>query len=74
MDLLPQADVREIGELVDRSRRSFPEEPLILYHHGMAQYGNNNSAEAKKSLSKFLTLSPADPHARKAKEVLAAVS
>ena len=59
-----------LTEAVDR----FPEEPLILYHHGMAQYGNNNSAEAKKSLSKFLTLSPADPHARKAKEVLAAVS
>ena len=59
-----------LTEAVDR----FPEEPLILYHHGMAQYGNNNSVEAKKSLSKFLTLSPADPHARKAKEVLAAVS
>ena len=52
----------------------FPEEPLVLYHYGLAQYGNNNSEEAKKSLSKFLTLSPADPHARKAKEILAAIS
>lgn len=51
-----------------------PEHPLILYHYGMAQYGNGNSAEAKRSLAKFLTLSPADAHVVQAKEVLAALS
>lgn len=51
-----------------------PESPIVLYHYGMAQYANNNTDEAKQSLSKFLTLSPDDPHARQAKEALAALS
>jgi hypothetical protein len=40
----------------------------------MAQYANTNSVEAKKALAKFLKLSPDDPHAREAKEALAALS
>jgi TolA-binding protein len=51
-----------------------PEDPIVLYHYGMAQYANNNTDEAKQSLSKFLTLSPDNPHARQAKEALAALS
>jgi tetratricopeptide (TPR) repeat protein len=52
---------------------SLPESPVILYHYGMAQYRNNNNVEAKKSLTKFLTLSPDNPDASKAKAVLAAM-
>ena len=59
-----------LKEAVDR----LPEHPVILYHYGMAQYANNNSVEAKKSLAKFLTLSPDNPDAPKAKEVLASLS
>ena len=51
-----------------------PEDPIVHYHYGMAQYANNNPDEAKQSLSKFLTLSPNDPHVPKAKEALAALS
>jgi Flp pilus assembly protein TadD len=60
--------------LLKESVDQLPEHPLILYHYGMAQYANNNSDEAKKSLAKFLTLSPDNPHAPKAKEALAALS
>jgi tetratricopeptide (TPR) repeat protein len=60
--------------LLKESIDQLPEHPLILYHYGMAQYANNNSVEAKKSLAKFLTLSPDNPHAHKAKEALAALS
>lgn len=51
-----------------------PEQPTILYHYGMAQYGNSNKHEAKKSLARFLALSPDDPLATKAKEILAKLS
>lgn len=60
--------------LLKESIDQLPEHPLILYHYGMAQYANNNSVEAKKSLAKFLTLSPDNPYAPKAKEALAALS
>ena len=59
-----------LKEAVDR----LPEHPAIHYHYGMAQYANNNSVEAKKSLAKFLTLNPDNPDAPKAKEVLASLS
>jgi tetratricopeptide (TPR) repeat protein len=59
--------------LLQESVDQLPEHPLILYHYGMAQYANNNSVEAKKALAKFLTLSPDNPHAPKAKEALAAL-
>jgi len=59
-----------LKESVDR----LPDHPLFLYHYGMAQYANQNSAEAKKSLAKFLSLSPDNPYAPKAKEALAALS
>jgi tetratricopeptide (TPR) repeat protein len=60
--------------LLKESADRLPEHPLILYHYGMAQYANTNSVEAKKALAKFLKLSPDDPHAREAKEALAALS
>jgi hypothetical protein len=47
--------------------------PTILYHYGMAQYWNDNNAEAKKSLTKFLKLSPNSPDADEARKVLAAL-
>ena len=59
-----------LKEAVDQ----FPDQPVILYHYGMAQYGNKNADEAQKSLNKFLALSPSDPNAHKAKEVLAALA
>ena len=40
----------------------------------MAQYTNGKNVEARNSLNKFLTLSPADPRARQAKEILGALS
>ena len=64
---------KSVGLLREALERA-PHQSLILYHYGMAQYGNNNIDEAKKSLTKFLTLSPADAHADKAKEVLATLS
>jgi tetratricopeptide (TPR) repeat protein len=60
--------------LLKESIDQLPEHPLILYHYGMAQYANNNSVEAKKSLAKFLALSPNNPYAPKAKEALVALS
>jgi tetratricopeptide (TPR) repeat protein len=60
--------------LLKESVDQLPEHPLILYHYGMAQYANNNPDEAKQSLAKFLKLSPHDPHAREAKDALAALS
>lgn len=65
-----QKSVNLLQEAVDRS----PGQPLILYHYGMAQVGNGNNVEARKALSKFLTLSPADPHVRQAKAVLNTLS
>jgi tetratricopeptide (TPR) repeat protein len=58
-----------LKEAVDK----LPEDPVILYHYGMAQYWNHNTAEAKKFLTKFLTLSPNNPDASEAKKVLAAL-
>jgi putative PEP-CTERM system TPR-repeat lipoprotein len=52
---------------------NLPEHPTILFHYGMAQYWNDNNAEAKKSLTKFLALSPDNMDAGKAKKVLAAL-
>ena len=60
--------------LLKEATVQLPEQPIVFYHYGMAQYGNSNRNEAKKSLNKFLTLSPADPHVREVKEVLAALS
>ena len=60
--------------LLQESVDQLPENPIILYHYGMAQSANKNSVEAKKALGKFLTLSPNDPHVPKAKEALAALS
>ncbi len=62
------------ANLLKESVDQLPEHPLFLYHYGMAQYANKNSAEAKKSLAKFLSLSPDNPSAPKAKEALAALS
>ena len=61
------------ASLLKEAVDGLPEDPVILYHYGMAQYWNDNNAEAKKSLTKFLALSPNNPDARKAKEVLAAL-
>jgi len=58
-----------LKEAVDR----LPEDPVVLYHYGMAQYWNDNNAEAKKSLTKFLTLSPDNQDASMAKKVLDAL-
>jgi tetratricopeptide (TPR) repeat protein len=58
-----------LKEAVDQ----LPENATILYHYGMAQYWNDNNDEARKSLKKFLTLSPSDPHAIEARKVLAAL-
>jgi tetratricopeptide (TPR) repeat protein len=58
-----------LKEAVDQ----LPDHPTILYHYGMAQYWNDNNAEAKKSLTKFLKLSPNNPDAAEAKKVLAAL-
>src|SRR6185503_1327542 len=44
--------------LLKEAVNKLPEDPAVLYHYGMAQYWNNEDAEAKKSLKKFLTLSP----------------
>ena len=58
-----------LKEAVDR----LPEHPTILYHYGMAQYWNDNNDEAKKSLTKFLKLSPNSPDAGEVRKVLAAL-
>ena len=58
-----------LKEAVDK----LPDDPTVLYHYGMAQYWNDNNAEARKSLVKFLTLSPNNPDASEAKKVLAAL-
>jgi len=59
--------------LLKEAVNKLPEDPAVLYHYGMAQYWNNEDAEAKKSLKKFLTLSPNSPDAKEAKKVLAAL-
>jgi predicted Zn-dependent protease len=56
-----------LKEAVDQ----FPDQPTVVFHYGMAQYGNNNTDEAQKALKRFLTLNPSDPNAGKAKEALA---
>ena len=58
-----------LKEAVDQ----LPENAAILYHYGMAQYWNDNNDEAKKSLTKFLKLSPNNPDASEARKVLAAL-
>ncbi len=65
-----EKSVSLLKEAIER----LPDHPVVLYHYGMAQHANNNIDEAKKSLVKFLKLSPDNPDARKAKEVLAALS
>jgi tetratricopeptide (TPR) repeat protein len=64
-----QKAVGLLKEAVDK----LPQHPTILYHYGMAQYWNDNNAEAKKSLTKFLALSPNNPDAGEARKVLAAL-
>ncbi len=59
--------------LLKEAVETLPEHPTVLFHYGMAQYWNDNNAEAKKSLTKFLALSPDNPDASKAKKVLAAL-
>jgi tetratricopeptide (TPR) repeat protein len=59
--------------LLKESVEKLPEDPVVLYHYGMAQYWNDNNAEAKKSLQKFLTLSPNNRDASEARKVLAAL-
>lgn len=59
--------------LLKESVDQLPENPTILYHYGMAQYWNDNNDEARKSLKKFLTLSPSNPDASEARKVLAAL-
>ena len=64
-----QKAVGLLKEAVDQ----LPENPTILYHYGMAQYWNDNNDEARKSLKKFLTLSPSNPDASEARKVLNAL-
>jgi Flp pilus assembly protein TadD len=59
--------------LLKEAVEKLPEDPVVLYHYGMAQYWNDNNAEAKKSLKKFLTLSPNNRDATEARKVLAAL-
>jgi tetratricopeptide (TPR) repeat protein len=59
--------------LLKEAVEKLPEDPVVLYHYGMAQYWNDNNAEAKKSLKKFLTLSPNSSDAGEARKVLAAL-
>jgi hypothetical protein len=58
-----------LKEAVDR----LSDNPTILYHYGMAQYWNDNNVEAKKSLTKFLSMSPNSPDAAEARKALAAL-
>jgi tetratricopeptide (TPR) repeat protein len=60
--------------LLKEALQQLPEQPALLYHYGMAQYGNSNKEEAKYSLVRFLALSPGDPHAATAKQILAELS
>jgi tetratricopeptide (TPR) repeat protein len=47
------------------------ENPMILYHYGMAQYKNENKPEARKALEKSLQLNANHPGAAEAKSTLA---
>jgi tetratricopeptide (TPR) repeat protein len=60
--------------LLKEALNQLPEQPAVLYHYGMAQYENNNKTEAKHSLAKFVALSPDDPQATRAKQILAELS
>ena len=46
------------------------ENPVILYHYGMAQYRNENKPEARKALEKSLQLNANHPGASEAKATL----
>ena len=59
--------------LLKEAVNQLPEHPTILYHYGMAQYWNDNNDEAKKSLTKFLKVSPNSPDAAEVRKVLAAL-
>ena len=59
--------------LLKEAAQALPDNPTVLYHYGMAQYWNDNNSEAKKILTKFLTLNPNGPDAHKARQVLGAL-
>ena len=59
--------------LLKEAAQALPDNPTVLYHYGMAQYWNDNNPEAKKILTKFLTLHPNGPDAHKARKVLDAL-
>jgi tetratricopeptide (TPR) repeat protein len=60
--------------LLKEAAEQLHENPVVLYHYGMAQYRNENKSEARKALEKSLQLNANHPGAAEAKATLAALS
>ncbi|HEV8326517.1 MAG TPA: tetratricopeptide repeat protein [Nitrospiraceae bacterium] len=57
--------------LLKEAAEKLPNEPIVHFHHGMAQYKNGNPVGAKKSLQAALKLNQSFPGSEEAKKTLA---
>ncbi|HJS83440.1 MAG TPA: hypothetical protein VJ742_11475, partial [Nitrososphaera sp.] len=57
--------------LLKEAVEKLPNEPLVHFHYGMAQYRNGDARGAEKSLQKALKLSQNFPGSEEAKKTLA---
>ncbi len=57
--------------LLKEAAEQLPENPVVVYHYGMALYKNENRREARKALEKSLQLNANHPGAADAKSTLA---
>lgn len=60
--------------LLNEAAEKLPSNPVVLFHHGMAQYKKGDTAAAKKSLQASLKLSQDFPGANEARKTLAELS
>jgi tetratricopeptide (TPR) repeat protein len=64
----------QAANLLKEAAEKMSDNPMVLYHYGMAQYKNGNKSEAKGALEKSLALGANHPGATEAKATLAALS
>jgi len=57
--------------LLKEAAEKLPDNPVVQYHYGMAQYKNGDATAAQKSLETALKLSPTFPGADEARKTLA---
>jgi tetratricopeptide (TPR) repeat protein len=60
--------------LLQEAAEKMPDNPVVLYHYGMAQYKTDNKTGAQKTLTQSLHLSPTHQKAEDAKATLAALA